>query len=285
MTRRFSNAFPLVFVLLWSTGFIGARLGLPHTEPLTFLLIRYIAVLACMALVATLTRAPWPPTASAWFHIGVAGLLLHGVYLGGVFIAISKGLPAGVTSLVVGVQPLLTAVGAGWLLNETVLKRQWLGLFLGLLGVSLVVFGKIGTGFGMEALWPAIAALIGITAGTLYQKRFCPPFDWRTGAIAQFLPTALATLVGAWLTETFRVEWTGEFVFALGWLVLVLSIGAISLLNWLIRHSDAVNVASLFYLVPPCTALVAWLLFGEAFTGLALVGMAMAVWGVYLARK
>ena len=285
MTRRFSNAFPLVFVLLWSTGFIGARLGLPHTEPLTFLLIRYIAVLACMALVATLTRAPWPPTASAWFHIGVAGLLLHGVYLGGVFIAISKGLPAGVASLVVGVQPLLTAVGAGWLLKETVLKRQWLGLLLGLLGVGLVVFGKIGTGFGMEALWPAIAALIGITAGTLYQKRYCAPFDWRTGAIAQFLPTALLTFVGAWLTETFRVDWTGELVFAMGWLVFVLSIGAISLLNWLIRHSDAVNVASLFYLVPPCTALVAWLLFDEAFTGMALAGMALTVWAVYLARK
>jgi len=285
MTHRFSNAFPLVFVLLWSTGFIGARLGLPHTEPLTFLLIRYVAVLACMALVAVLTRAPWPPTTRAWFHIGVAGLLLHGVYLGGVFIAISKGLPAGVTSLVVGVQPLLTAVGAGWLLQETVLKRQLLGLLLGLLGVGLVVAGKIGTGFGMSALWPALAALIGITAGTLYQKRFCPPFDWRTGAVAQFLPTALATFVVASFTETFRVEWTGEFVFALAWLVLVLSIGAISLLNWLIRHSDAVNVASLFYLVPPCTAWVAWLLFGEAFTGLALAGMAMAVWGVYLARK
>lgn len=285
MTHRFAYAFPLVFVLLWSTGFIGARLGLPHTEPLTFLLIRYIAVLACMALVAVLTRAPWPASANAWFHIGVAGLLLHGVYLGGVFIAISKGLPAGVTSLVVGVQPLLTAVGAGWLLHETVLKRQWLGLLLGLLGVGLVVFGKIGSGFGMEALWPAVAALLGITAGTLYQKRFCAPFDWRTGAIAQFLPTALLTFVGAWLTESFRVEWTGELVFAMGWLVFVLSIGAISLLNWLIRHSDAVNVASLFYLVPPCTALVAWLLFDEAFTGLALVGMALTVWGVYLARK
>lgn len=285
MTQRFSYAFPLVFVLLWSTGFIGARLGLPHTEPLTFLLIRYIAVLACMTLVAMLTRAPWPAGASAWFHIGVAGLLLHGVYLGGVFIAISKGLPAGVASLVVGVQPLLTAVGAGWLLQESVLKRQWLGLLLGLLGVGLVVFGKIGSGFGMEALWPAIAALLGITAGTLYQKRFCAPFDWRTGAIAQFLPTALATFVGAWLTETFQVEWTGEFVFAMGWLVFVLSIGAISLLNWLIRHSDAVNVASLFYLVPPCTALVAWLLFDEAFTGLALVGMSLTVSGVYLARK
>lgn len=285
MTHRFSNAFPLVFVLLWSTGFIGARLGLPHAEPLTFLLIRYLAVLAGMVLVALLTRAPWPPTASAWLHIGVAGLLLHGVYLGGVFIAISRGLPAGVTSLVVGVQPLLTAVGAGWLLRETVLKRQWLGLLLGLLGVGLVVAGKLGSGFGLDALWPALVALVGITAGTLYQKRFCPPFDWRTGAIAQFLPTALATFIAAWLTESFRVEWTGEFVFALAWLVLVLSIGAISLLNWLIRHSDAVNVASLFYLVPPCTAWVAWLLFGEAFTGLALLGMAMAVWGVYLARK
>jgi drug/metabolite transporter (DMT)-like permease len=285
MTNSFSRAFPLVFVLLWSTGFIGARLGLPHTEPLTFLLIRYVAVMGCMALVAVVTRAPWPSAPKTWFHIGVAGLLLHGVYLGGVFIAISRGLPAGVTSLVVGMQPLLTAAGAGWLLQETVLRRQWLGLLLGLSGVGLVVFGKVGTGFGAAALWPAIAALIGITAGTLYQKRFCPPFDWRTGAIAQFLPTAVATFVIAVFTESFHVEWTGEFVFALGWLVLVLSIGAVSLLNWLIRHSDAVNIASLFYLVPPCTALVAWLLFGEAFTGLALVGMALTVGGVYLARK
>jgi drug/metabolite transporter (DMT)-like permease len=149
----------------------------------------------------------------------------------------------------------------------------------------LVVVGKVGSGFAVEALWPAIAALIGITAGTLYQKRFCPPFDWRTGAVAQFLPTAVATFALAALTENFRVEWNGELVFALGWLVLVLSIGAISMLNWLIRHSEAVNIASLFYLVPPCTAMVAWLLFGEAFTGLALIGMALTVWGVYLARK
>lgn len=285
MANRFSPAYPLIFVLLWSTGFIGARLGLPHAEPLTFLLIRYIAVLGFMTLVAVLTRAPWPAGPRAWFHIGMAGLLLHGVYLGGVFIAISKGLPAGVTSLVVGVQPLLTAVGAGWLLHEAVLTRQWIGLLLGLTGVGMVVFGKIGTGFELNALWPALAALLGITAGTLYQKRFCPPFDWRTGAIAQFLPTTLATWAVASFTENFQVQWTGEFLFALGWLVLVLSVGAISLLNWLIRHSNAVNIASLFYLVPPCTALVAWLLFDEAFTGLALLGMALTVWGVYLARK
>jgi drug/metabolite transporter (DMT)-like permease len=285
MLLRYTRAFPVLFVLLWSTGFIGARLGLPHAPPLIFLLLRYVLVLACMVAVAWVTRAPWPESPQAWFHIGVAGLLLHGIYLGGVFIAISKGLPAGVTSLVVGLQPLLTAAGAGWLLGEVVLKRQWLGLLLGLLGVGLVVMNKVGSGFALPALVPAVVALLGITAGTLYQKRFCPRFDWRTGAVAQFLPTALLTGLVASLTETYNVDWTGEFVFALGWLVLVLSLGAVSLLNWLIRNSGAVNIASLFYLVPPCTAVVAWLLFGETFSGTALIGMAMAVWGVYLARK
>ena len=276
---------PLLFVLLWSTGFIGAKFGLPHAEPLSFLLIRYLLVISLMCLVALAMRAPWPKDARQWFHIGVSGLLVHGVYLGGVFIAISKGLPAGVTSLVVGIQPLFTAVGAGWLLNEAVLARQWLGLVLGFVGVALVVSGKLGSGFGLEALWPALAALAGITLGTLYQKRFCHSFDWRTGAIAQFLPTAVATAVVVALTENFRVEWVPEFIFALSWLVLVLSVGAISLLNMLIRRGSAVNLASLFYLVPPCTALIAWLLFDERLAGMALVGMALAVWGVYLARK
>jgi len=285
MIHRYTRALPWLFVLLWSTGFIGARLGLPHTEPLTFLLLRYLAVIALMTLVSVVSQAPWPASAGVWFHIGLAGLLVHGIYLGGVFMAISKGLPAGVASLVVGVQPLLTAVGAGWLLGETVLRRQWVGLLLGFLGVGFVVFDKLGSGFGVAALLPAIVALLGITAGTLYQKRFCPAFDWRTGSVAQFLPTALVTGLLAALTESFRVDWSGEFFFALGWLVLVLSVGAISLLNWLIRHSDAVNIASLFYLVPPSTALLAWLLFGESFSGLAMVGMGLAVWGVYLARK
>jgi drug/metabolite transporter (DMT)-like permease len=189
---------PLLFVLLWSTGFIGAKYGLPHAEPLSFLLVRYLLVLSLMTLIALATRAPWPKDGRQWFHIGVAGLLVHAVYLGGVFIAISKGLPAGVTSLVVGIQPLLTAVGAGWLLNETVLKRQWAGLVLGFVGVAMVVSGKLGSGFGLAALWPALAALAGITAGTLYQKRFCPHFDWRTGAIAQFLPTADCHGRGGW---------------------------------------------------------------------------------------
>lgn len=285
MPARHAAAFPLLFVVLWATGFIGAKLGLPHAEPLTFLLIRYLIVIGLMTLLALVMRAPWPRDPRQWFHIGVSGLLVHALYLGGVFVAISKGLPAGVTSLVVGTQPLLTAVGAGWLLGEKVLPRQWAGLALGFVGVGLVVSGKIGVGFGVDALWPALAALAGITAGTLYQKRFCAAFDWRTGAVAQFVPTAAVTFLAVSLTENFRVEWTGEFVFALGWLVCVLSFGAVSLLNWLIRHGSAVNLASLFYLVPPCTALIAWALFGETLTGIALIGMGLAVWGVYLARK
>jgi drug/metabolite transporter (DMT)-like permease len=283
--RNSTRLLPFVFVVLWSTGFIGARLGLPHIQPLTFLLIRYVAVLFCMLPIALISRAPWPQSARQWLHIGVSGLLVHGLYLGGVFIAISLGLPAGVASLVVSVQPLLTAIGAGFLLGATVSVRQWIGLLLGLLGVALVVSDKLGLEFGAQALVPALVALLAITAGTLYQKKFCPVFDWRTGAVAQFLPTAVLTGVAAALTENFQIQWTGELFFALGWLVLVLSLGAVSLLNWLIRHSNAVNVASLFYLVPPCTALFAWGLFGNTLSGMALVGMGITVWGVYLARR
>ncbi len=212
-------------------------------------------------------------------------MLVHGLYLGGVFVAISHGLPAGVASLVVSVQPLLTGIVSARLLGGVVERRQWTGLVLGFAGVAMVVAGKLGVDFYWQALVPALVALLAITAGTLYQKRFCPRFDWRTGAVAQFAPTAVLTALVAAFTEKFRLEWTVELALALGWLVLVLSIGAVSLLNWLIRRHSAVNVASLFYLVPPCTALVAWLLFGETFTGIALAGMGVAVCGVYLARS
>ena len=279
---RFS---PLLFVVLWSTGFIGAKLGLPHAEPLTFLAIRYALVIALMLVIALAMRAPWPQNRRAFLHIGVSGLLVHGIYLGGVFVAISQGLPAGVASLVVGIQPLLTATLAGALLGDAVLPRQWIGLILGFIGVALVVSGKLGTDFDAAALLPAIIALLGITAGTLYQKRFCPHFDLRTGSIVQFIPSLLLTFLFAWHTESLRVEWAGEFIFALGWLTLVLSVGAISLLNVLIRRANSVNVASLFYLVPPSTAIFAWWLFDEKLAGIALLGMALAVGGVYLARK
>jgi drug/metabolite transporter (DMT)-like permease len=280
-----ARAAPFLFVLLWSTGFLGAKLGLPHADPLAFLFVRYLLVISLMASLALALRAPWSRDGHHWFHIGISGLLVHALYLGGVFVAIGKGLPAGVTALVVGVQPLLTATIAGRLLGETVMPRQWLGLVLGFVGVSLVVSHKLGSGFALDALWPALAALLGITLGTLYQKKFAPHFDWRSGSVAQFLPTAVVTGIIVFATDSFRIDWAGEFLFALGWLVLVLSIGAISLLNWLIRHGSAVNVASLFYLTPPTTALLAWLLFGETLTGIALAGMALAVWGVYLSRR
>ena len=283
---RSASFFPLLFVVLWSTGFIGAKLGLPDCEPLTLLSLRYAAVLVLMGAVALATRAPWPAERMQWLHIGVSGLLIHAVYLGGVFTAIRLGLPAGVTALVVGLQPVLTALGAGLFLRERVRAMQWAGLALGLAGVVLVVANKVAGGpSAASPLVPAVIALVGITAGTLYQKRFCASFDLRTGSVIQFLPCLVATALVASQTETMLVHWTPAFVFALGWLVLVLSVGAVSLLNVLIRSGSAVNVASLFYLTPPTTALIAWAMFGETLTGLALAGMALAVAGVWLARK
>ena len=284
------SAMPLLFVLLWSTGFLGAKFGLPYAEPLTFLSLRYVLVIALMLAVALAMRAPWPRDRVQVFHIGVTGVLVQAVYLGGVFTAIHLGLAAGVAALVVGLQPLLTALGAGWLLREKVSARQWSGLALGFIGVALVVGSKsLQDGLQWDEIGvmviPVIVALIAITLGTLYQKRFCPGFDLRTGSVIQFVPSLILTAFLAWRTETMQVDWTGEFVFALGWLVLVLSLGAISLLNLLIRSGSAVNVASLFYLTPPTTALLAWLLFDETLTGFALIGMAIAVLGVWLARK
>ena len=281
---------PLLFVLLWSTGFIGAKYGLPYAEPLTFLVSRYVLVIVLMSVLALAMRAPWPASPREALHIGVTGLLVQALYLGGVFMSIHRGLPAGISALVVGMQPLLTAALAGALLGERVSARQWAGLALGFGGVALVVGSKASVdGVDGDALVhmlvPALAALLGITAGTLYQKRFCPRFDLRTGSVMQFLPSLVVTLLVASQTETMEIEWTGDFVFALGWLVLVLSIGAISLLNLLIRSGSAVNVASLFYLTPPATALIAWAMFGETLSALAIAGMVIAVSGVWLARK
>ena len=277
--------YPILFVFLWSTGFIGAKYGLPYAEPLSFLLVRYVLVISLMLLIALATRAPWPKDRRQWVHIGVSGTLVHAVYLGGVFVAIKHGLPAGVTALVVGMQPLLTGLGAGWLLGEQVSGRQWGGLALGFVGVGLVVSGKFGEAALGPMLVPALVALLGITAGTLYQKRFCAQFDLRTGSVIQFLPTAILTAVAVVLFEEFHIDWTPAFIFALGWLVLVLSLGAISLLNLLIRNGSAVNVASLFYLTPISTALIAWVIFGEKLTLTATAGMLLAVGGVYLVGK
>jgi drug/metabolite transporter (DMT)-like permease len=280
--------FPWLFVALWSTGFIGAKWGLPYAPALTFLALRFAIVSVLMLGVAWWFKAPWPRSGRQWLHIAVSGLLVHGVYLGGVFMAIGHGLPSGITALVVGLQPLLTALAAGLLLGERVRPAQWCGLALGFAGVSLVVSQKIAqvpAGDLLAMLVPAVVALVGITCGTLYQKRFCPSFDLRSGSVIQYVPCMAALALVASQTESMQVQWTGSFVFALAWLVLVLSVGAVSLLNLLISQGSAVNVASLFYLTPPATALIAWALFSETLSGLALVGMAVAVTGVWLARQ
>ncbi|NYT25820.1 DMT family transporter [Alcaligenaceae bacterium] len=278
---------PLLFVVLWSTGFIGAKFGLPYAEPLTFLTLRFTAVLGLMLVLSVLLRAPWPAVPMQWIHIGISGLLIHGIYQAGVFTAISHGLPSGITALIVGMQPLITALAAGTLLGERVRAAQWVGLALGFAGVALVVEGKVASipGDMPTMLMLAAIALAGITAGTLYQKRFCASFDLRTGSVIQFLPCLVFTAILAGSTETMAVEWTGEFMFALGWLVLVLSVGAVTLLNLLIRKGGAVNVASLFYLTPPTTALIAWVMFGETLNAVAWLGMGLAVAGVWLARQ
>lgn len=281
---RWAVIIPWLFVLLWSSGFIGSKLGVPYAEPFTFLTFRYVIVLLILVPIAFLTRAPWPKTKSQLAHVAFAGLLIHATYLSGCVYALKLGLPAGIVSLIVSLQPLLTAAFAGVMLGERVGPRQWAGLALGFIGTIMVVAHKTGSGLTLGATVAAVAALLGITVGTLWQKRFCPTFDLRTSTIVQYAASLLITVVLAVSLETMEVQWTGQFIFALLWVALVLSIGAISLLNHLIRSGTAVNVASLFYTVPAVTALMAWAIFRETLTGLSLAGMAVAVLGVWLAR-
>jgi drug/metabolite transporter (DMT)-like permease len=277
---------PALFVLLWSTGFIGARLGLPYAGPFTFLSLRYGLAAGLLVVIALGMQAPWPKRPTDIVHYAVAGLLVHGVYLGGVFVGISLGVEAGLSALIVSLQPLLVAAFAGLLLGERVSARQWTGLALGFTGVALILFHKLGRGLSDTLGGLAcVAALLGITMGTLYQKRYCTGMDLRTGTAIQFAAAGLATAPLALLFEQRRVIWSGEFLFALLWLVLVLSLGAVSLLYVLIRRGAAASVSSLFFLVPPCTALIAWPLFGERLGTAALLGMALTLAGVMLATR
>ncbi len=289
MTERatwlWSLALPAAFVLLWSTGFIGAKLGLPWIEPMTFLAVRMLLASVLLLLLAGLMRAPWPKTPAAIAHTAIAGLLVHACYLGGVFWAIDRGQTAGVTAILVALQPLLTATLAGPLLGEQVTNRQWLGLLLGFLGVTLVITARTDGGItNATTLTATTIALVGITLGTIYQKRFCPLTDLRTGGAIQYAASGVVFFTLALLTESRRIEWTGELIFALAWLVLVLSVGAVGLLYLLIRHGAASRVASLFYLAPPVTVLTAWLLFDERLGPSALIGLGIVVMGVALVQ-
>ncbi|WP_395401748.1 DMT family transporter [Pseudoduganella sp. UC29_106] len=279
----FLSPVPLFFVFLWSTGFIVAKFGLPYAPPLTFLLLRFAGVLALLVPAVLLLRAPWPDKP---LHVAVAGVLLQAGYLSGVWCAIKIGMPAGLSALIVGMQPILTAFAAP-LIGEKVRPRQWLGLAFGLAGVTLVVYAKITlVGLSWQAIALCVFALLTITVGTLYQKHHCPSFDLRTGTVIQFGASVLVVLPFAFLLEDVHsVQWTANFVGALAWSVLALSIGAIFLLFTLIRRGNATQVTSLLYLTPPTTAIMAWLAFGEALNWMGVAGMVLAVVGVVFVVK
>jgi len=275
-------AAPGVFVVLWASGFIGAKFGLPYAEPLTFLALRMLVAGFILGIIIVITR-PKLPSGAETLHSAATGLMVHGCYLGGVYISIKNGLPAGLSALVVGLQPVLTSTIANRWLGERVVPRQWLGLALGLLGVYLVVRDKTAAGETTLFAWgAAVVALIGITIGTLYQKRFGGGIDWRPAMCIQYAAAGVFFSLGASAFETRIVQWTPQLLFALSWLVLVLSLGAIWLLYFLIRRAAATRVVSLFYLTAPVTALMAWFLFGEQLAPLALFGMAICVAGVFL---
>ena len=274
---------PALFVVLWSSGFIGAKLGLPHAEPLTFLAIRFWLASGLLLAITLLFRAPWPKSWREAGHIAVIGLLIHGGYLSGVFFAIHLGAPAGIAALITGLQPILTAIAAGPWLGERVGMRGWVGLLLGLFGVWLVVSDKMtGMPDHVTAILSLSLATVAISAGTLYQKKFASHMGMRSGSTIQFIAAAVPVTGLAFLFEDRTVDWTGEFIFALGWLVLVLSLGAISLLLVLIRKGVSFRVASLFYLTPPTTAIIAYFVFGETLGPVALVGFAVTVVAVAL---
>jgi drug/metabolite transporter (DMT)-like permease len=272
---------PALFVLLWASGFVVARLAAPHAPPLGFLALRFAATLAVLVPLIVWARAPWPDARTA-AHLAVAGLLLHAAYLGGVWVAVSLGMSAGVSALIVNLQPVLTAlaVSRG---REPVAPRQWLGLALGFGGVAMVVAHKAGTeGLGGASVALASGALVAITVGTLYQRRHAPSFDLRTGTFVQYAASLAVVAPLAVLLEDRGFDWGAPLLFALGWSVLALSIGAVFLMFALIRRGSATRVASLFYLVPPVTAIQALLLFGEPFGWPAAIGMGLAALGVAL---
>jgi drug/metabolite transporter (DMT)-like permease len=277
------RAMPGVFVVIWSTGFVVARYGMPHAPPLSFLSWRYALSIAAFGLWIVIARAPWPRGRAQWLHLGVTGLLMHGGYLGGVWVAVKLGLGAGLAALVVGLQPLLTALwisATGY--SHHVSRRQWAGLALGLMGLLLVVSHKLRLGEATVAnVACALFALASITVGTLYQKRWVRPCDVRTANTVQLL-AALAVTAPLALLETEPILLHPGLIGAMAWSVLVLTLGGSSLLYLLIQRGAATAVTSLMYLVPPTTALFAWALFGETLSATVLVGLALAAAGVAL---
>ena len=273
-----------LFILIWSTGFIIARYGMPHAEPLTFLAIRFFGVILILLPCILWFKAPWP-SKSQIVHLAIAGVLIQFGYLAGVWIAIRHGMPVGLTALIVGLQPILTAVFVSFL-AEKITRSQWQGLFLGLLGVFLVLYAQINTtGVNAQTIFFNIIGLLSITVGTIYQKKYCAQFDLRTGSLIQFMTSLGLATIGAYLFETLEVEWVLELVGALVWGIVGISIGAMSLLFILIRRGNATKVSSLMYLTPPTTAIMGWILFNEPLTILVGLGTVLTMLGVLIVNQ
>src|ERR1700716_1986701 len=279
-----ARAAPAIFVVLWSTGFIATKYVLHNAEPLTYLTIRMALVVALMAIIVAIARPPWPDRVG-FAHSVVAGILVHGFYLGGTAIAIAHSIPAGLWALIPGLQPILTSTLANRWLGERVTPLQWMGLLLGLAGVVLILHDRPISGEGGWGWLASGVSLLSITLGTLYQRRYCGKIDWRAGNLVQYIAVTIFYAAGAWLFESNVVHWTQEFVLALIWLGRVLSIGSIGLLYWLIRRAAATSVASLFYLVPAVTAVMAYALFGERLDTVAVVGMVACAAAVFLVNR
>jgi drug/metabolite transporter (DMT)-like permease len=279
-----ARAVPAIFVVLWSTGFIATKYVLNDAEPLTYLAFRMAVVVGLMAVIVVVARPQWPDRVGS-AHSAVAGILVHGFYLGGTAVAIAHSVPAGLSALIPGLQPVLTAALANRWLGERVTPAQWGGLLLGLAGVVLILRDRQMSGDAGWGWFASGVSLVSITLGTLYQRRYCNKIDWRSGNLVQFIAVTIFFTIGAFLFEDRVVRWTGEFVLAVAWLSVMLSIGSIGLLYWLIRRSAATSVASLFYLVPATTALMAYVLFGERLDGLAIAGMIACAAAVFLANR
>lgn len=288
MNKDFENlaarAAPAIFVVLWSTGFVVTKYALNNAEPLTYLAIRMAVVVAMMAVIVAVARPPWPDRVGI-AHSVVSGILVHGFYLGGTAVAIAHSIPAGLSALIPGLQPILTSTLANRWLGERVTPLQWTGLLLGLAGVVLILHDRPMSG---EAGWGWLASgvsLVSITLGTLYQRRYCGKIDWRAGNLVQYAAVTIFFAAAAGMFETNVVRWTGEFVLSVAWLAVVLSIGSIGLLYWLIRRSAATSVASLFYLVPAVTAVMAYALFDERLDAVAILGMIACAAAVFLVNR
>lgn len=276
---------PFIFVCIWATGFIGARLGMPFSEPGTFLSIRFVIALLLLGALAMVMRVPWPGRVNA-SHAIIIGALIHGVYLGAVFWSIDHGMPAGVSAVIVGLQPLLTAVLAGWFLGEIITRRNWIGLAIGLAGVILVLAPKIDvsdSGVNGFTIAASLTGMVSVTVGTILQKHWGGAMDLRSGTALQYLGAVIPVAFLSLFTETREIIWSAEMIVAMIWSIFVLSIGAIFLLMWLIQQGSVARLSSVFFLVPGVASLMAFFLFDERLVPMQLVGMALCALGVALA--